>query len=203
MTHLIPIILGFLLLVGNGSAAQAASARATSLRQANGLVAFTPPAKFLAGNFVADEINPGFIFGPVKKFVASRKCPTTWLIEEGEKNRLTSQASPETPVEYTLYLEEDCPKGVVYYVFVDQSSLTPQQWVDWRRQFHKSKTDQQYGAAQARLEQALKGGVGVSGELRFIEKNGELLPKTPEQYLRGDLKFAPLYDLSKQQKISK
>ena len=82
MMRLLPIFLGFLLLVGHGTAALAASAKATALRQANGLTAFTPPEKFLAGNFVADEMNPGFIFGAVKAFAASRKCPTTWLIED-------------------------------------------------------------------------------------------------------------------------
>jgi hypothetical protein len=195
--------LGFLLLVGHGSAALAASQKATALRQANALTVFNPPEKFLAGNFVADEINPAFIFGTVKTFVASRKCPTTWLIEEGEKARLAGQGGPDKPVEYTLYLEEDCPDRVVYYVFVDQSYLTPQQWLEWRRQFHKSKTEEQYGTAQAKLEQALKAGVGVSGELRFLQKDGELLTKSPEEALRLDLKFSPIYDLNRQQKISK
>ena len=76
MMRLLPIFLGFCSWSGNGTAALAASAKATALRQANGLTAFTPPEKFLAGNFVADEMNPGFIFGPVKAFAASRKCPT-------------------------------------------------------------------------------------------------------------------------------
>ena len=85
--RLLPIFLGFLLLVGHGATAFAASAKAAALRQANGLAVFTPPEKFLAGNFVADEMNPGVIFGAVKSFAASRKCPTTWLIESGDKNR--------------------------------------------------------------------------------------------------------------------
>ena len=58
MRRLFPIFLGFLFLVGNGAAALAASPKAPALRQANGLVAFTPTEKFLAGNFVADEMNP-------------------------------------------------------------------------------------------------------------------------------------------------
>ena len=81
MMRLIPIFLGFLLLVGHGTTALAASAKATALRQATRLDRFHPARKFLAGNFVADEMNPGFIFGAVKAFAASRKCPTTWLIE--------------------------------------------------------------------------------------------------------------------------
>ncbi len=51
MMRLLPIFLGFLLLAGNGATAWAASAKATALRQANGLTAFTPPEKFLAGKF--------------------------------------------------------------------------------------------------------------------------------------------------------
>ena len=94
MMRLMPIFLGFLLLVAQSTTALAASAKATALRQANGLTAFTPPQKFLAENFVADEMNPGFIFGPVKSFVASRKCPTTWLIEAGDKNRPAGARQP-------------------------------------------------------------------------------------------------------------
>ena len=75
MTWLISIFLGFLLLVCNGTTAWAASAKATGLRQANGLTAYNPPEKFLSGNFVADEMNPAFIFGPVKDFAGSRNAP--------------------------------------------------------------------------------------------------------------------------------
>jgi hypothetical protein len=204
MMRLFPIFLGFLLLVGNGNGAWAAIQKATALRQANGLTAFTPPEKFLAGNFVADEMNPGFIFGTVKTFVASRKCPTTWLIEEGAKTRLAGPGGPVTPAEYTVYLEEDCPDQVVYYVFIDQSGLTPQQWIEWREKFHgKSKTEPEYGSTKSKLDQACQEGCGVGAELRFIQKNGELVAKSPEEVLRGDLKFAPIYDLNRQKKISK
>jgi hypothetical protein len=202
MTRLMPICLGFLLLVGNGSGAWAASAKATALRQANGLVVFTPPEKFLAGNFVADEMNPAFIFGTVKAFAASRKCPTTWLIETGDKNRPAGPGTKDAPAEYTLYLEEDCPEQVVYYVFIDQSGLTPQQWIEWREKFHKSKTEPEYGPTKSKLDQACKEGCGVGAELRFIQKNGELVAKPPEAVLRGDLHFAPIYDLNRQQKIA-
>jgi len=201
MMRLFPIFLGFLLLVGNGSHAWAASQKATALRQANGLTAFTPPEKFLAGNFVADEMNPAFIFGPVKAFVASRKCPTTWLIETGEKNRLAP--GRDKAAEYTLYLEEDCPAQVVYYVFIDQSGLTPQQWIEWREKFHKSKTEPEYGSTKSKLDTACKAGCGVGAELRFVQKDGELLTKSPEAFLRQDLKFAPIYDLNRQRKMSK
>jgi hypothetical protein len=204
MMYLVSIFLGFLLLVGNGSAAWAASPKAMALRQANGLTAFSPPEKFLAENFVADEMNPAFIFGPVKTFVASRKCPTTWLIETGAKTRLPGPGGPDTPAEYTVYLEEDCPDQVVYYVFIDQSGLTPRQWIEWRRKFHgKSKTDPEYSEAKSKLDTACTAGCGVGAELRFIQRNGELVAKSPEEVLRQDLKFAPIYDLNRQQKLSK
>ncbi len=201
MMRLFPIFLGFLLLVGHGSPAWAASPKATALRQANGLTPFTPPEKFLAGNFVADEMNPGFIFGSVKSFVASRKCPTTWLIEKGVKDNLAGTS--DKPVEYTLYLEEDCPKQVVYYVFIDQSGLTPQQWIEWREKFHKSKAEPQYGSTKSKLDTACQAGCGVGAELRFLQKDGELLTKSPEEFLRVDLKFPAIYDLNQRKKISK
>ena len=141
MPRLWPIFLGLLLLVGTGSVAVAASPKAAALRQANGLTAFTPTEKFLAGNFVADEMNPAFIFGTVKAFAASRQCPTTWLIEAGAKARPAGLSSPDQPMEYTLYLEEDCPDKVVYYVFIDQSGLTPQQWIEWRREIPRAEQD--------------------------------------------------------------
>ncbi len=203
MMRFLPILLGFLLLVSHGATALAASAKATALRQANALTAFTPPEKFLAGNFVADEMNPGVIFGPVKAFAASRKCPTAWLIEDRDKSRPAGPGAPDTPAEYTLYLEEDCPDQVVYYVFIDQSGLTPQQWIQWREKFHKSKTGEQFDSAKSKLEKACTAGCGVGAELRFIQKNGELMTKSPEEVLRRDLKFAPIYDLNQQKKISK
>lgn len=201
MMRLLPVILGCLLLVGQGATAWGASAKATALRQANGLTAFTPPDKFLGGNFVADEMNPGVIFGTVQAFAAGRTCPTTWLIEDRDKNRPAGPGSPDVPAEYTLYLEEDCPDKVVYYVFIDQSGLTPQQWIEWREKFHKSKTGEQFASAKSKLEQACTAGCGVGAELRYIQKDGELMTQSPEKVLRDDLKVAPIYDLSRQQMI--
>jgi len=202
MNRLFPVFLVLLLLVYNGSGALAASPKATALRQANGLTAFNPPEKFLAGNFVAEEMTPAFIFGTVKSFAASRKCPTAWLIEESAKNRPAGLGSSGAPAEYTLYLEEDCPDKVVYYVFVDQSGLTPQQWIEWREKFHKTKTEPQYGPTKSKLDQACTEGCGVGAELRFIQKDGELVAKSPEEIVRVDLKFAPIYDLNRQKKIA-
>jgi hypothetical protein len=201
MLRPIPLFLGVLLLVGQGLPAWGASQRAAALRQANGLTRFTPPERFLAGNFVADEMNPAFIFGTVKSFVASRQCPTTWLI--GGKGRPAPSGSPDQPGEYTVYLEEDCPDRVVYYVFIDQSGLTPQQWIEWREKFHKSKTEPEYGDTKSKLDQACQDGCGVGAELRFIQRNGELAANSPEEILRQELKFAPIYDLNRLQKISR
>lgn len=194
--HRAILVLGSLFVLVCTSSAFAASQKALELRQANGLSEYSPPQAFLSGFFLADEMDPGFLFGSVQDFAASRKCPVTWLIEEGEKARLAKPANPESPLEYTLYLEEDCPEGVVHYVFVDQSSMTPSQWLEWRKQFHKSKAEGEYGAAKGRLEKAVSDGMKVSGELRFILRNGELDgSRTPEDTLRRDLSFAPRYDL--------
>jgi hypothetical protein len=201
--RLVPLCLGLLLVLSINSAALAASQRAKALRQANDLTAFTPPEEFLTSNFVAEEMTPDYIFGPVKSFVSSRKCPTTWLIEKGVKNTLDKPGSMGQPTEYTLFLEEDCPKQVVYYVFVNQSGLTPQQWIDYRRLFHgKTKTEPEYGPTKSKLEKACQDNCGVGSELRFIQQNGELLNQTPEKYLLQNLKFSPIYDLNQHKKIS-
>ncbi|WP_243313109.1 hypothetical protein [Fundidesulfovibrio agrisoli] len=191
-----------LLLLALLSPAHAASEKAQELRKADGLVAFTPPDSFLAGLFIADEMEPHFLFGTVKDFQTSRKCPTAWLIEEGEKARIGKPADSGAPLEYTLYLEEDCPGGVVHYVFVDQSAMTPQQWIEWRKQFHKSKAEGEYGATRERMEKAVSGGSKMGGELRFIMVDGQLgQGKTPEQALRQDMNFQPCYDLKQGAKL--
>ena len=156
MMRLLPIFLGFLLLVGDGATA----------------------------------------------FAASRKCPTTWLIESGDKNRPAGPGTPDAIAEYTLYLEEDCPDQVVYYVFIDQSGLTPQQWIEWREKFHKSKAGETFASTKTKLDAACTAGCGVGAELRFIQKNGELVAKSPEKVLMDDLKFAPIYDLNQGKKLT-
>jgi hypothetical protein len=198
MRRILLLFLTFILVMGFSLPVQAVTQKAAALRQANKLTEFTPPEKFLAGNFVADEMNPVYVFGTVQAFAKSRKCPTTWLLEA----QPAKMAGQEQSGEYTLYLEEDCPDKVVYYVFVDQSGLTPQQWFEWRQKFHKSKTAEQYGSAQSKLEQACQAGCGFIAELRFIQKDGELVTTSPEAVLRDDLKIAPLYDLNLQKKLS-
>jgi hypothetical protein len=202
--RLLPIFLG-LMLLGNFSTVLAVRQRATALRQTDGLTVYTPPEKFLASNFVADEVNPAFIFGSVKSFVASRKCPTTWLVEEAAKNNLDKLSSLGQHAEHTIYLEEDFPDKVVYYVFIDQSDLTPQQWVESGCQggcHHQSKTEPEYDPTKSRLAKACQEGCGIGSELRFIQKDGELLNQSLEKFLCQDLKFAPIYDLNQHKKIS-
>jgi hypothetical protein len=200
MKRLVLCMVTLVVLAGFCGPALAASQKALGLRQANGLTAFTPPEKFLSGNFVGDEMNPAFVFGPVQAFVKTLKCPVTWLRE----TQPGMEGSQEKYGENTVYLEEDCPGKVRYYVFVDQSGLTPQQWYEWRQKFHKSKTQEQYSVAQSKLEQACQAGCGFTAELRYIEINGELLTSiTPEAYLRKNLKFAPLYDLNLQKKLTR
>jgi len=197
MPRAVFVLAGFFVLVCL-TPAFAQSDAAQNLRKAQGLVVFAPSDAFLNGYFTAAEMNPSYLFGTVKDFVQSQKCPATWLIEEGEKARLGQESAqkPNQPVEFTRYLECDGPGGVTYYVFVDQSAMTPEAWLKWRWQFHKNKADAEYGATLKQLEKAVGEGYRVSGELRFILKNGELAStKTPEDALRKDLSFAPRYDL--------
>ncbi len=183
--------------------ALAQSARAAGLRAEAGLAPYTPPQAFLDGYFIADEMRPAYLFGPVKEFVAARACPTAWLIEEGEKER-RDRRSPDNPVfEYTLTLEEDCPQGVTHYVFVDQSAMTPKQWIEWRRQFHKNKAEPEYADAVARLEKAILGGYPVTGELRFVSRDGRLDPTPPQELLPTALACPPRYDCETGQPLGK
>ena len=155
----------------------AASDSALKLRAQNGLSGFVAPEPFLNGNFVADEIEPQFAFGKVNDFWKSRACPTSWLIEEGERDRLKNLEGLSGPIEYTLYLEEDCPGKIVYYVFVDRSQCKSDQGMEWRKVFHKSKAEEEYGVVCAALEQAARNGFPVDAELRFIEVGGDLITK--------------------------
>jgi hypothetical protein len=189
------MLVGFLLAGALFAVAWAASEQAVKLRKTNALSEYSPPETFLSGNFVADEIEPVYVFGKVKDFVKSRSCATTWLIEAGEKKRVEAWDRQAGPIEYTLYLEEDCPGKVAYYVFVDRSQANLTQWIQWRQQFHKSKAEPQYAAVKAGLEKAVQDSFPVDGELRFVEINGDLSLKKPEEMLIGDLKFQPLYDL--------
>ena len=196
------MLLGVAMVLAICGAAGAASERAMKLRSENGLSEFAPPEAFLAGNFLADETEPAFIFGKVRDFVKSLACPATWLIEEGERKRIESRDQQSGPIEYSIYLEADCPGKVTYYIFVDRS-FNSAQWLEWRRQFHKTKADPHYKEAKTSLDQAAQNGFVVDGELRFVALNGDLLLKRPEDILAGELKFQPIYDLRKNQALSK
>lgn len=183
-------------------AAGAASEQAMNLRTPNGLSEFVPPEAFLAGNFLADETDPAYIFGKVRDFVKSLACPTTWLIEEAERKRIETRGQQSGPVEYSIYLEADCPGQIIYYIFVDRS-FNSAQWLEWRRQFHKNKAEPHYKEAKTSLEQAAQNGFAVDAELRFVALNGDLLLKRPEDVLADELRIQPIYDLKKNQALAK
>jgi hypothetical protein len=187
--------LGLLMVLAFSGSTWAASEQAMQLRSKNALSEYSPPESFLSGNFVADEDEPAFIFGKVRDFVKSRSCTAVWLIEEGERKRIDARELQSGPIEYTLYLEEDCPGKVSYYVFVDRSQANVAQWMQWRQQFHKSKAEPHYARAKAGLEQAAQNGFLVDGELRFVEVNGDLSLSKPEAILLEGLKFQPIYDI--------
>ena len=197
------ILLAICALVTIFSPAWAASEGALKLRAQDGLSEFTPPEAFLNGNFVADEIEPQYVFGKVKDFWKSRSCPTGWLIEESERNSIKDRENLSGPLEYTIYLEEDCPGKVAYYVFVDRNQAKSDQWMEWRKKFHRSKAEEEYGTVGAVLEKAAQSGFPVDAELRFIEIGGNLISRKPEDFLTGDLKISPIYDLKQGKPITK
>ncbi len=75
--------------------------------------------------------------------------------------------------------------------------------MEWRKVFHKSKAEGEYGAVGAALEQAARSGFPVNAELRFIEIGGDLILKRPEDFLAGDLKVKPIYDLGQGKTVAK
>ena len=197
--------LSILFLMVLASMAVAGSARGADVkkfRAENGLVEFSAPDSFLDGYFVADEADPKYIFGPIRAFVKALGCPATWVIEESEKNRIEGLGK-DAGYEYTLRLETDCPKGVAYYVFVAGSSADAKGWLEWRKKFHKSKADTEYKDAREKLEHAAASGFAITGELRFIEKDGELVTKSPEEVILNDLKLSPVYDLNGRKPVGK
>ena len=69
--------------------------------------------------------------------------------------------------------------------------------------FHKNKAEGLYGAAGAALEQAARSGFPVDAELRFIEIRGDLILKKNEDFLTGDLKVKPIYELERGKTVAK
>lgn len=202
MCHFRSTLLGLAILLIITAAATAGSEQAVKLRSQNGLSEFTPPERFLAGNFLADETDPAYIFGSVGDFARSLACPATWLIEAAERKRVEARTEQSGPIEYSIYLEADCPGKVAYYIFIDRS-FNPDKWLEWRRPFHRSKAEPHYKEAKTSLDQAAQNGFAVAAELRFVALNGDLLLKRPEDILAGDLKFKPIYDLKNNQALAK
>ncbi len=196
------LLLGAAIVLVICGAAGAASEQAIKLRGQNGLSEYTPPDAFLTGNFLADETEPSFIFGKVRDFVKSLSCPATWLIEEAERKRIEVRGQQSGPIEYSIFLEADCPGKVTYYIFVDRS-FNPDKWLEWRQPFHRTKAEPHCKEAKTSLDQAAQNGVTVDAELRFVALNGDLLLKRPEDVLIGELKFHPIYDLKKNQALTK
>jgi hypothetical protein len=204
MRRFCSVILGYLIVLALSASTWAASEQAVKQRSKNALSEYSPSETFLSGNFVADEDEPAYIFGKLKDFVKSRSCSTAWLIEEGEKKRVEARDQQSGPIEYTLYLEEDCPGKVAYFIFVDRSQANIDQWMQWRQKFHgKSKTEPHYARAKAGLEQAAQNGFLVDSELRFVEVNGDLTLKKPEAILIEELKFQPIYDVKQGKAVSR
>jgi len=198
------ILLGafFLVLIFLATGIVAANDSAESLRKAKGLVVYMPPASFMNTYFTADEQDPAYVFGTVRDFVQSLKCPTVWLIEKDVKNRAMQQTRwtyNSGPPEYVMYLECDQPDGVVHYAFSYQEPMP-----GWRKMVRGHNANGVDDDTCERLKKASFAGMPVGSKLRFIMKNGEVMRgQTPEDALRTDLSFAPRYDLKRGRKISK
>lgn len=172
-----------------------ASDKAEALRKTEGLSPFQPLPAFLGGYFLADELNPTALFGTVGEFAAARPCKTAWLIENSERERRERLLTYGKPFEFSVVLEEDCGERVTHYVFVDEGAIDPKQWVEWRRQFHMGKAAPTFGVTAYKLEKAISQGYPVSGELRFVAVNGEVVAEPLEGFLTAKAKSPPSYVL--------
>jgi hypothetical protein len=168
-----------------------------SFRQKNGLQAYVPPEWFLKGYFIAREKNPGYVFGPVQKFVGALGGTTTWLIEDMELERLNAARAEGKKIEYTLYLEADAPGRTEYWVFVVLPYESAQAWYDARRAYHGRKAEGYYGKTRDELQSALGQGLKINAELRFWIENQETSMKVPEDVIMNRYKFQPVFNLGK------
>ena len=169
---------------------------AKAFRQQNGLVAYSPPPWFLAGDFIAREKNPRYVFGKVRDFAKALRCPTAWLIEDLELKRIEPVLKSGRTPEYSLYLEAARPGGTVYWMFVVFPHKTAQEWFLERRRFHGRKAKDYYGKTEKELQRALDAGLAITGELRFFITKGQISMEVPEEVLTRQIKFAPVWDLS-------
>ncbi|MGA7146374.1 MAG: hypothetical protein WBY47_17875 [Desulfobacterales bacterium] len=180
-------------LVMSAPVISAASSR--DFRQKNGLQIYVPPDWFLNGYFIAREKNPGYVFGPVRKFAKTLGGTTTWLIEDMELERLEAARAEGKKIEYSLYLEAVSSDRTEYWVFVALPYDSAQMWYDARRAYHGRKAKDYYGKTRDELERAQDQGLNVSAELRFWIENGETSLKVPEDVIMNRYKFRPVFDL--------
>jgi hypothetical protein len=169
---------------------------AREFRKENGLLAYTPPAWFLEGHFIAREKNPAYVFGPVQDFVLAVGGKTTWLIEDAELKRVEQASAEGESSEYSLFLESVSPERTEYWVFVVLPHESAQAWFDARRAYHGRKAEDYYGKTQGELESALSQGFKIKGELRFLIEKGDTCLQAPEELIMSRYKFQPVFDLS-------
>ncbi len=175
--------------------ATAGAASVEAFRQQNGLLSHNPPAWFLEGGFIAREKNPNYVFGPVQDFVAALSGKTTWLIEDLELERLEQAAKEGKRPEYSLFLEAVTSDRVQYWVFVVLPHENAQAWFDARRAFHGRKASGYYGETHKQLERALRQGLKIRAELRFLIEKGATSLQEPEDVIIGKYKIRPIFDL--------
>jgi hypothetical protein len=172
-----------------------AAESARTFRQQNGLLAYTPPAWFLKGYFIAREKKPGYVFGPVQDFVKTLGATTTWLIEDLELKRLERASADGNKTEYSVFLEAVSPGNTEYWVFVVLPHESAQAWFDARRAYHGRKADGYYGETQSEIERALSQGLKIKAELRFLVEKGDTSLQVPEDVIMGRYNFQPIFDL--------
>lgn len=197
------LIVSMVMATGLVMAARNVSAESfRAFRQQNGLQPYAPPEWFLKGYFIASEKTPGYVFGPVQKFVSALGGHTTWLIEDMELERLKAARANGKKIEYSLYLEADSPGRAEYWVFVALPYDSAQAWYDARRAYHGRKAEGYYGKTRDELDRALNRGLNIKAELRFRIKNGETSLKVPEDVIMNRYGFHPVFDLDTGRRIN-
>ena len=179
------------------SAPVISGASSRDFRQKNELQIYVPPDWFLNGYFIAREKNPGYVFGPVRKFVRALGGTTTWLIEDMELERLKAARAEGKKIEYSLYLEAVSSDRTEYWVFVALPYDNAQMWYDARRAYHGRKAKDYYGKTRDELQRALDQGLHISAELRFWIENGETSLKVPEDVIMSRYNVRPVFDLDR------
>ncbi len=169
---------------------------AQSFRQQYGLLPYDPPTWILEGYFIARERNPGYVFGPVQKFVQAMGNTTKWLIEDLELKRLERTSADGTTPEYSLYLEAVSPERTEYWIFVVLPHESAREWFAARRAYHGRKAKGYYGKTQSMLERAFSQGIKIKAEIRFFIKEGNISLESPEDIILNRYKFPPVFDLN-------